>query len=234
MDTQPFRYLIICAATGAAPPNTQSVTGYIENVQFVSGDNNIVDAGPFLPIPPVQWKDTCPAANWQNTPAAAWVPHWHCPIDATVTDGITFSDLPYPVRASLLGVASDGIVFSEDETTALAHFKAEATDGIVWTDATAAAWIETLTDGMEWGDGTLWIRDYDPADIDVQPKGVSFTFKALAVITNFKALKKQFESGAFDLLIPLGIKIHTQETDFKALSIPFDFKAKPKDFNIEV
>lgn len=149
------------------------------------------------------------------------------------TDGIEFSDSNVS-RAFLIGLAEDTIVFSEGELSALCTFHVTAADGIVWTDQTAAAFVETLTEGMVWGDGVIWIRPYDPWDIDVQPKGQSFTFKALAVLTNFKALKKHLDSGAVELMAADPIRIHQADTDFKAVAVVTDFKANKKDFNTEV
>jgi hypothetical protein len=107
-------------------------------------------------------------------------------------------------------------------------------DTIKFTDHPQRAWPAELTEGIKFGDSVIWIRPYNNDEIDVQSKGLDYTFKALAKITNFTAFKKQFATDVFELSIPIAINIHPQETDFKALSKPFDFKAQPKDFNTEV
>ncbi len=162
--------------------------------------------------------------------SASWAKGTYRPVS---TDGIEFSDTNAG-RVIITAFAEDTIVFSEGETSALCTFRATAADGIVWTDQTAAAFVETLTEGMVWADGVIWIRPYDPWDIDVQPRGQSFTFKALAVLTNFKALKKQLDAGAVELMAADPIKIHPVDTDFKAVAVTTDFKATKKDFNTEV
>jgi hypothetical protein len=152
---------------------------------------------------------------------------------ATSTDGIKFSEAPMTPRVLIHGDCSDAIVFN-DTATVRVDFGIELEDGFKFSEHQQVAWPVELEQGIRFGDSVIWIRPYDKDEIDVQPKGLDYTFKALAKITNFTAFKKQFATDAFDLSIPIAINIHPQETDFKALSKPFDFKAQPKDFNTEV
>jgi hypothetical protein len=152
---------------------------------------------------------------------------------ATSADGIKFSEDTVDALVKLQGYCSDAIVF-DDTATVRVDFGVEVEDGFKFSEYQQVAWPVELEQGIKFGDSVIWIRPYDKDEIDVQPKGVDYTFKALAKITNFTAFKKQFATDAFDLSIPIAIQIHPQETDFKALSKPFDFKAQPKDFNTEV
>jgi hypothetical protein len=152
---------------------------------------------------------------------------------ATSSDGIVFSEDEVIGRHAMQGFCSDAIVFN-DTALVRVDYGVEVNDTFVFNEYQQVAWMEQLSQGIRFGDSTIWIRPYDKDEIDVQPKGLDYTFKALAKITNFTAFKKQFATDAFDLSIPIAINIHPQETDFKALSKPFDFKAQPKDFNTEV
>jgi hypothetical protein len=149
------------------------------------------------------------------------------------SDGLVFSEDEVIGRHAMQGQCSDAIVFN-DTAIVRVDYGVEVNDTFVFNEYQQVAWMEQLSQGIRFGDSTIWIRPYDKDEIDVQPKGLDYTFKALAKITNFTAFKKQFATDAFDLSIPIAIQIHPQETDFKALSKPFDFKAQPKDFNTEV
>jgi hypothetical protein len=151
---------------------------------------------------------------------------------ATSSDGLVLSDATEQI-ITFRGYCSDAIVFN-DTATVRVDFGVVVNDTFVFNEYQQVAWPVELEQGIKFGDSVIWIRPYDKDEIDVQPKGLDYTFKALAKITNFTAFKKQFATDAFDLSIPIAINIHPQETEFKALSKPFDFKAQPKDFNTEV
>jgi hypothetical protein len=146
-------------------------------------------------------------------------------------DTIVLSDTAPEPRAIWRGNCSDAIVFN-DTAEIIGTFQGRAEDTIEFSDGPPrVAWIETLTEGIVFGDSTIWIRPFNKDEIDVQPKMVDFTFKAIAKITNFKAFKKQLATDAIELSLAAPIKIKPQTTDFKALNVVSDFKATEKKFD---
>jgi hypothetical protein len=157
-----------------------------------------------------------------------WARTTHRP---TAEDTIVLSDTAPEPRGIWRGNCSDAIVFN-DTAEIIGTFQGRAEDTIEFSDGPPrVAWIETLTEGIVFGDSTIWIRPFNKDEIDVQPKMVDFTFKAIAKITNFKAFKKQLATDAIELSLAAPIKIKPQTTDFKALNVVSDFKATEKKFD---
>jgi hypothetical protein len=147
-----------------------------------------------------------------------------------VSDGIVFGDTH---NVYIVGFCSDGVDFGDTSVQTLAYH-VQLAEGVVFSDAVKDYIVEYLSDGVIFDSSVIWLRSYNKDEIDVQPRGQGFDFKALSVITNFEALKKTFDSDTFEGTIPIPVSVKEVQTDFKILPVTTDFKASPKTFDTEV
>jgi len=148
-----------------------------------------------------------------------------------LTDGVTLSDSP-DGKQQLFPDLTDGVKIS-DSLNVKTTFYCELADGVKLSDALQEYWIATLTDGIKVSDFTLRKAEKSELRIDFEIEPIKlyfdcniefnddFTFKSID--KTLEAIKQELES--------FSIKPITMT--FRGLPIEFDFKANPKDYDIE-
>lgn len=148
-----------------------------------------------------------------------------------VTDGVTMGDTP-DGKQHLFPDLSDGIKIS-DTPNVKTTFYCELADGIKMSDSLQEYFVEKLTDGIKIEAFTLRKADKDELRIDFVAAPITFDFECdmdfednfsvISIEKSMSAIKQELKS--------FGINPITMT--FKGLPIEFNFKANPKDYDIE-